>query len=617
VDRKVLVSKLEETIVMKSGNTDKFIGIPLSSNQYPGSLYPQGYNQLERFEQELFPVFYFKAGEVEIKKTIACVHGENTTLILYEVTRAPKEFEMELLPLYSARDFHTLSHCNDDINKQYVFNDNSLRIKNYIDQPEVFITVPGSSFTEEQNWYHNFEYSVEQGRGMDYVEDLYTHGKFIVKLKRGSKLGVILSTEDVSKRDGFQLFNKERKRRESLLKQRDDQLDRLLLAGDKFIVKRGDGLKTIIAGYPWFSDWGRDTMISLPGLCLATGRFDDAKKILKTFSKYVSEGMLPNRFPDQGEIPAYNTIDASLWFFQAIYHYYKTTNDQRFVKSMLPVLEEIIQWHTKGTRFNIHVDENGLLYGGQDGVQLTWMDAKVGDWVVTPRRGLAVEVNALWYNALCIMDFLLRETNKASKAEQYQLGAQKVADVFNDVFWNEEKGYLYDYIDGEYKNDDIRPNQIYAVSLPFPLLNTERSEKVFRVVESMLLTPRGLRSLSSDHKEYRHAYGGGIWSRDGAYHQGTVWSFLIGPFIDALIRVEGEFGMRDAQGLLNVFLTGLEDGCVGNISEIFDGEPPHTSRGCVAQAWGVAEALRVGVTYNLFEDKKKINRKEVVIAMNN
>jgi glycogen debranching enzyme len=246
-------------------------------------------------------------------------------------------------------------------------------------------------------------------------------------------------------------------------------------------------------------------------------------------------------------------------------------------------------------------------------MQLTWMDAKVGDWVVTPRQGKAVEINALWYNGLCIMDFLLRETNKTSKAVQYQSSAKKVAERFNTIFWNAEKGYLYDYIDGEYKNDDIRPNQIYAVSLPFPLLNTERSAKVFRIVESMLLTPRGLRSLSSNHKDYKHVYGGGIWSRDGAYHQGTVWSFLIGPFIDALIRVEGGEGVPHAQGLLNVYLSGLEDGCVGNISEIFDGEPPHTPRGCVAQAWGVAEALRVAAAYNLLNVKKKlIDRQEVV-----
>ena len=617
VDRKVLVSKLEETVVMKSGEKDKLIGIPLSTNQYPGALYPQGYSQLEKFEQELFPTFYFNTGDVEIKKTIACVHGENTTLILYEVIKSPKEFEMELLPLYSARDFHTLSQHNDDINKQYVFNDDTFRIKNYADLPEVFIKVPGSTFKEEQNWYYNFEYSVEQSRGMDYVEDLYSHGKFTVKLKRGSKLGIILSTEDVSRQNAFQLFTKEKKRRQSLLKKGDDQLNLLLLAADKFIVKRGNELKTIIAGYPWFSDWGRDTMISLPGLCLATGRFDDAKKIIKTFSQYVSEGMLPNRFPDHGETPEYNTIDASLWFFQAIYHYYKATNDQRFVKSLLPVLEEIIQWHTKGTRYNIHVDDDGLLDGGQDGIQLTWMDAKVGDWVVTPRRGKAVEINALWYNALCIMDFLLRETDKGSKAAQYQLRAKKVAASFNDVFWNEKKNCLYDYIDGEYKNDDIRPNQIYAVSLPFPLLNPDRSAKVFRMVESLLLTPRGLRSLSPDNKDYKHVYGGGIWSRDGAYHQGTVWSFLIGPFIDALIRVENEFGMRDAQGLLNVYLTGLEDDCIGNISEIFDGDPPHTPRGCVAQAWGVAEALRVGITYRLFDGKKKTDRKEVAISVDN
>lgn len=613
VDRKVLVSKLEETVVLKSNDGKETEGIPLSSNQYPGALYPQGFRQLEKFEQEMFPVFYFKAGDVEIKKTISCIHGENTTLILYEVTKSPREFEMELLPLYSARDFHSLSHFNDAINKQFVFLDDTLRIKNYVDLPEVFISVPGSVFKEEQNWYYNFEYSVEQNRGMDYVEDLYSHGKFIVKLKRGSKLGVILSTEDVSRRNAFQLFAKERKRREALLKHGDDHFNRLVLAADQFIVRRGDGLKTIIAGYPWFTDWGRDTMISLPGLCLATGRFDDAKKILKTYATFISEGMIPNRFPDQGEVPEYNTVDASLWFFLAVYHYYKATSDLRFVKTILPALEEIIRWHEQGTRFNIHVDKDDLLYGGDEGVQLTWMDAKVENWVVTPRKGKAVEVNALWYNALCVVDFLLNETNKTSKAEWYRSKSKNVKENFNKAFWNEEKGYLFDYIDGEYKNDDIRPNQIYAVSLPFGLLDPQRSEQVFRIVESTLLTPRGLRSLAPGNKNYKHVYGGGIWSRDGAYHQGTVWSFLIGPYIDALIRVKGDDGIPEAQGLLKVFLTGLEEACVGSISEIFDAEPPHTPRGSVAQAWGIAEALRVANTYGLLMPKKKLTEKEAVL----
>lgn len=614
VERKVLVSKLQETIITEAENNSEVDRIELSTNQFPGALYPHGYKYVDRFERDLFPVFYFKAGSVELKKTIAAVHGENTTLILYEVISASKPFTLELLPLYSGRDFHSLSHANDAINRQYVFSDGTLRVKNYVDLPEIFVHVPGAMFKEEQNWHYNFEYSEEQNRGLDFKEDLFTHGKFSVTLKQGSKLGVILSTEDTTRRDAFKLFTKEHKRREALIKDKDDdQLKRLHLAADQFVVKRGSGLETIIAGYHWFSDWGRDTMISLPGICLATGRYDDAKKILKAFAESVSEGMLPNRFPDHDEAPEYNTIDATLWFFYAIYQYYQFTNDKRFVKSLLPVLKDIIEWHYKGTRYNIHVVEDELLYGGREDVQLTWMDAKVGGWVVTPRKGKPVEINALWYNALRIMEYFSNETGKSSEADHYKTQAERVLQSFNQLFWNENGGYLYDYVDGDYKNDDIRPNQIYAISLPFSLLEKTRAEKVFTVVENNLLTPRGLRSLSPSHKDYKPVYQGDVWSRDGSYHQGTVWSFLLGPFIDAMIRVKGESSITNAKGLLDIFLTHLDEACVGSISEIFDADTPHTPRGCVAQAWGVGEILRVAVAYDLLGDKKKLVEEPITV----
>lgn len=607
VEKRILLSKFDETIIAHTSNAVEAERIQLSANQFPGSIYPQGYQYLNRFERDLFPVFYFKAGGIELKKTVAAIHGENTTVILYEVISAPKPFTLELLPLYSARDFHSLTHYNESINKQYVFNDGTLRVKNYFDLPEIFISVPRSAFKEDQNWYYNFEYAEEQNCGLEFKEDLYSHGKFSVDLREGDKLGIIISTEDPHKRNAFQLLRKEQSRREALIKQQDNhQLKRLVLAADQFIVKRGDKLKTIIAGYPWFCDWGRDTMISLPGLCLATGRKDDAKKILTTFSKYVSEGMLPNRFPDEGEKPEYNTIDATLWFFYALYQYYQTTNDKRFIKSLLPVLESIIEWHYKGTRYNIHVDTDGLLYGGQEGVQLTWMDAKVSDWVVTPRRGKAVEVNALWYNSLCIMKFFMKELGSESKAESFDRKARVVQESFNKVFWNETRGYLNDYVDGEYTNEDIRPNQIYAVSLPFQLLPKSKAVKVFQVVENNLLTPRGLRSLNPSHKDYKPVYAGNQWLRDGAYHQGTIWSFLLGPYIDALIYIRGDEGKSEAQGLLDIFLTHLDEAGVGSVSEIFDGEAPHTPRGCIAQAWGVGEILRVATAYNLSGLKKKL-----------
>ncbi|MBL7858609.1 MAG: glycogen debranching enzyme family protein [Cyclobacteriaceae bacterium] len=597
VGRRVMLSKLEETIRMGDEVFE------LSANQYPGVVHPQGFQHLKSFNRELFPEFTYQAGSITLRKTIASIHNENTTVIWYEVLSAPKKFTLELLPLYSCKDFHHTTHANDSMSSLYLFSEGNFRTLNYLGSPELFITVPESTFTEQQGWYFNFEFAVEQYRGLDFTEDLYTHGKFSIELKKGSTLGIIISTEDPSERDARKLLLDEKKRREALVQSYswNESIKRLVLAADQFIVTRGK-YKSIIAGYPWFSDWGRDTMIALPGLCLATGKFEDAKKILRAFAANISEGMLPNRFPDEGETPEYNTIDATLWFFQSVYKYYKETKDKKFIAKLLPILKKIIQWHHKGTRYNIKVDpDDGLLYGGQDGVQLTWMDAKVGDWVVTPRSGKAVEINALWYNALCIMEFLTVETGSAEAAAVFRAEAVRVKESFNTQFWISDKQYLYDYIDGDYKNDDLRPNQIYAVSLPFPLLTKDRAKQVFDAVENHLFTPKGLRSLSPTHPDYRPVYGGDVRSRDGAYHQGTVWSFLLGPYIDALMLISEGKGKTMASKIITNFLEHLDEACVGSVSEIFDGEYPHAPHGCPAQAWGVAEILRVVTEYNLIK----------------
>jgi predicted glycogen debranching enzyme len=601
VGRTVLLSKLDETIVVKNGNAIN--RYELGTNQYPGAIHPNGYIYLTGFERDIFPTFVYNAGGVVLKKTIGSIHGENTTVILYEIIDAPGEIALELLPLGSSRDFHGLCHANDVIGRHYLFDEGCFRTVNYPEGSEVFISVPGSEFIEQQGWYHNFEYSVEHYRGLDFQEDLYTHGKFSVTMKKGRSLGVILSTEDPSGRKAIKLLAAEKKRREKLAKDFswDDNVKRLVLAADQFIVKRGD-LNTIIAGYHWFADWGRDTMIALPGLCLAIGRAKEAKQILKQFADNVSEGMLPNRFPDYGEAPEYNTIDATLWFFHAIHEYYKITADKTFLKSIFPVLQEIIIWHYKGTRYNIKVDpEDELLGGGAEGVQLTWMDAKVGDWVVTPRRGKPVEINALWYNALRCMEVFALTLGQSDISGQYKTNAERVLKSFNEKFWNAKQKCLYDYIDGDIRNEDLRPNQIYALSLPFPLLSGDHARKVLQAVTDNLLTSRGLRSLAGFHQEYRPAYGGSVWMRDGCYHQGTVWSYLLGPYVDALFYVKGEKAQAEAVRVIKQFLGHLDEAGVGTVSEIFDADPPHAPRGCIAQAWGVGEVLRVILKYNLLE----------------
>ncbi|MEL6846298.1 MAG: amylo-alpha-1,6-glucosidase, partial [Bacteroidota bacterium] len=346
------------------------------------------------------------------------------------------------------------------------------------------------------------------------------------------------------------LMEQERERRRELVDRSNFQeplLRQLVKAGDQFIVQRSENLKTIIAGYHWFSDWGRDSMIALPGLCLATGREDDARKILLAFAEAVKEGMLPNRFPDSGEEPEYNTIDATLWFFVAIFKYLKATKAQATdLQAFLPILQEILHWHQKGTRYNIHMDSDGLLTGGIDGVQLTWMDAKVNDWVVTPRIGKAVEINALWYNAWEIYAWMRKQNGEEYLAQEAQRQAKQIRREFVAQFWNEEDGCLYDLIASERKDAKVRPNQLFAISLPYSLLSKTKAQRVLAKIERELFTPVGLRSLSPRDEEYQGIYGGDQYRRDGAYHQGTVWGWLLGPYVDGLIRVRGSLGKAQA-----------------------------------------------------------------------
>jgi predicted glycogen debranching enzyme len=599
VGRMVVLSKLEETIVIADERFE------MSANRYPGVIHPRGYEFLESFQRDLFPEFIFHIGNVRLKKTMAAVHGENTTLIQYEVLEGPDTFRLELFPLCSARDFHHTTQKNDALYTGYVFEDGIFRTKNYADSPELFISVPGSAFEETKNWYNHFEFTEEQNRRLDFSEDLFNHGKFVVELKKGDKLGVTVSTE-YPEGDFFQKLESERNRRLATIdKFPESNIRRLVLAADQFIVKREADLKTIIAGYHWFSDWGRDTMIALPGLCLVTGRFGDARKILRAFAGYVSEGMLPNRFPDHNEKPEYNTADATLWFFYALNKYNQYTQDKAFVSELIPVLKDIIDWHVKGTRYHIHVDHDELLYAGEEGVQLTWMDARVGDWVVTPRKGKAVEVNALWINALAVITAFLKERGDEASAVYARKMARAVKS-FNALFWNEEKGYLFDFVDGKTKNDDLRPNQLFALSLPVSLLSPEQEVRVFEVITKKLLTPAGLRSLSFDHPDYQGHYDGDPWHRDAAYHQGTVWSYLLGPYLDALVRLKGEKGLVKAKKIISTFMEHLDDAGVGTVSEIFDGDKPNAPKGCIAQAWGVAEILRVALEYKLFDPKGKV-----------
>ena len=609
-ERTVLLSKLDETIVVDGNRAE------LGSNLYNGDVIsPNGHHYLESFTKDLFPQWIYKVDGIELKKTVAMIHGENTVVIIYDVLKTPSSFTLELLPLMAGRFYHSLQHASPQMHWDVDFNNGIFH-----NQPDgnlnVYINVPGSSYQHTPRWFNNFKYSVEEYRGLDFTEDLFNHGVLLVELKEGDSIGVIISTENPAGRDAHELLQKQEKRKKDLLKEQpaDETIQQLVLAADQFIVKRGEALKTVIAGYHWFTDWGRDTMISLPGLTLSNGRFDDAKKIISAFAKSVSMGMLPNRFQDNNEPPEYNNVDGTLWYFIAIKKYLDATGEKDFVmKEILPVLKDIIDWHYKGTRFNIHATEDGLLYSGEEGQQLTWMDARIGTWVVKPRMGKPVEIQALWYNALCIYSELLKLNKEKDIAKEFADRAEKTKQSFNELFWYDAGNYLYDDIDEHGNpNTELRPNQLFAISLPFALIDDSKKAKaILKVVEENLYTPVGLRSLPVSDVHYVHHYGGDQWHRDSSYHEGTVWSWLLGPYVDAVVKLNAESGKQKAREIINDFIYHLNEGCIGSVSEIFDADAPHHPRGCAAQAWGVAEVLRVMKDYQLYDFKQvKVKRKK-------
>jgi len=590
VGRVVLLSKLDETLVREDARTE------LGTNVYPGSVHPQGYRYLKGFSRDFFPSFTYEVDGMVMQKTVAAIHGENTTVIIYRVMEAPGVFELELRPFVAGRDYHSLTQANGSIRRASHFSDNIWSYQPYEQLPVLYLLLPGTAFEADPNWYYRYEYLAEKQRGQDFQEDLFTPGVFTTSLKSGDQLGIIVSIDNPMGREAEELISKEKERRKSLfsaLPVADELTQALTLAADQFVVRRGDDRKTIIAGYHWFTDWGRDTMIALPGLTLVTGRYEDAKKILQAFADNIDQGMLPNRFPDAGEKPEYNTVDATLWFFVAAYKYFLYTQDHSFLKEiLLPAMAGILDWHQRGTRYGIRMESDGLLAAGEPGVQLTWMDAKIGDWVVTPRSGKAVEINALWYNAVAIYEQLLNTVGRQEEAETFQTLAQKISKRFVQVFWNREGGYLFDVVDGERRDGTIRPNQIMALSLPFALLGRNRARQVLNVVEDHLLTPVGLRSVSPQDPAFHATYQGNAYQRDSAYHQGTVWAWLLGPYLTALVKVRGQTGRKQGLKLVQAVQNHLTESGIGQISEIFDGDDPHAPRGCIAQAWSVAEIMR-------------------------
>jgi predicted glycogen debranching enzyme len=596
--RTVLASGLHERVDVGSGATE--LG---ATRWVSGHLGPRGFDHLEAFRLEgTSPVWTYAIGEALLEKRVFMEQGEHSTYVLYRVLRASGPLKLSLDVLATHRDYHGTARSGDWLTAS-AGSGSGAQVQAAFSDRVLHLRTDHGSFELRPQWYHDLVFAEEAARGLDAVEDQLLVGTFQAELHAGDTLTLVASLEPTASTDGAAAWARREARESELLTrfhhahpaQAADPgwVRQLALAADQFLVRRqvqGDpeGM-TVMAGYPWFGDWGRDTMIALPGLALCTGRTEVAGRILATFARFVDQGMLPNLFPDAGEVPEYNTADATLWYVQAIRAYVETTGDRALLASLFPVLEDIFAWHRRGTRYGIGVDPaDGLLRSGEPGVQLTWMDAKVGDWVVTPRMGKTVELNALWYSGLWAMAGFATMLGK--DASGYTLESKRLEAAFQR-FWNPERDCCFDVIDGPQGDDaSLRPNQIFAVSLPESPLRPEQQQAVVDVCGRSLLTSVGLRSLAPGEPGYQGRYEGNNVQRDGCYHQGTVWSWLLGPYALAHFRVHGDAKL--ALSFLEPLSAHLGDACVGSISEIFDGDAPFMPRGAVAQAWGVSELLR-------------------------
>jgi predicted glycogen debranching enzyme len=622
--RHIMISRCDEFVTV-DGMRVHLGGAEFANDQVVG----ESHRYLKEFRLACrIPIWRFELGKSVIEKSIVMPHNQNTVCVRYRLLSG-EPVELHVRPFTSFRRHD--EQPEQALNSAFTLTVSEDRYEVHMpDSPLVLRMAmqPGpAAFVTEAQSELDFFYRIEYDRGDPALESAFSPGYFTARLTTEEPVVFVASTQSWASLefDAAAVFDAEVKRCDTLLSLspalgHDAFAQQLALAADQFIVlpgsrfeetviaqAEGSDLRTVIAGYHWFGDWGRDTMISLEGLTLCTGRFREAGAILRTFSHYVHDGLLPNLFPEGERQALYHTVDATLWYFQAISRYLEATADRTILPQLFPILRQIVEHHFAGTHFNIHVDPNdGLISAAAEGYQLTWMDAKVDGWVVTPRRGKPVEIQALWYNALSLMNGWAEELGQPS--EIFQAAAAQVRESFNARYWNPELGCLFDVIDGPGGTDaSVRPNQIFAISLTHPVLDQRRWPQVVAAVREQLVTPFGLRTLSADHPDYKAHYRGNLRERDAAYHQGTVWPWLIGHFIDATLKIDPD--RARARELLRTFEDHLFDAGIGTISEIFDAEPPFRPGGCIAQAWSVAEVLRAWLRTQHRETPKPQSRR--------
>lgn len=601
VERFVILSKINECLIRSSGKKDFTVEQYLAGDG--STAYREGIEYLNSFTYDGLVHFTTKAPEFTMTKTLAFEHGKNTIAVSYDIQNDGEAATLVLTPLFNYRVHHDASTVD------------TLKFDTAYEQPEIrlvpqqnkdvtirLFTDDGTVVPCEEKYTTGMQLQKELDVESDALDDNYTPYQIEFPLDAGcrKKISIVCTIEDTYEKDAFATAAAEMARFNALEKKagyHDELAETLTIAADHFLAYRqSTGLMTVLAGLPWFTDWGRDTMIALTGLTLATGRYQDARDILTTFARYVHHGMVPNMFPDEGTDPLYNTADASMWYFYAVGKYLDytgTPEDYAFVQETIyPKLKEIIAAYEHGTDFSIYMEKDGLIHAGSGLDQVTWMDVRVGDWVATPRHGKPVEINALWYHALCLMEEWA--TRFGEDGSHYAALAAHAKESFAKEFWNEKDGCLYDVVDGLEGDATLRPNQIYAVSLPHRMLDADKEKKIVDKVYEKLYAKTGLRSLSPDDKEYHPTYEGCLDKRDHAYHQGTSWGFLLGGFLTAYVHVYGTSKevITRVDAMLDATREQFYHGCIGSIAEIFDGNEPHTSRGCYAQAWSVGEILR-------------------------
>jgi predicted glycogen debranching enzyme len=605
--RRLLVAKLDDTVFYDG------IEYPLFTNRWAdGTIQPHGYRHIEQFALDgAIPTWRFGCADAVIEKRVWMQHGANTTYVRYDLTRGSGPVGLAIRALVNAREDHGTTRGNGWMMSVEPRN-HGVRVTPFHGARPITISAPGAATEPAHAWHLGFDLSAERERGLEHHDDHLHAATFRVTLPPGGTFTITASAERRPLSDNRSALAAQRSYERVVRECRRTVtprsaepipawIEQLTLAADQFIVQRatpGDPHgRSVIAGYPWFGDWGRDTMIALPGLTLATGRPETARAILTTFARHVVQGLLPNRFDDTRGPAEYNTVDASLWYIAAIRAYHAATRDDATLGELFPVVEDIVAWYVKGTRFGIEMDAtDGLLAAGDAGAQLTWMDAKVGDCAITPRAGKPVEINALWYNALRATASFARRMRRDVRT--YDAMAERTREGFAR-FWRPEASGCYDVLDGPEGHDaSVRPNQIFAVALPESPLTSAQQTAVVEVCARKLLTSHGLRSLASDDRRYIGRYQGDVNARDAAYHQGTVWGWLLGPFALAHLRVHRD--PAAARGFLEPMGRHLAAAGVGSLSEIFDGDPPFAPRGCIAQAWTVAEVLRAWTEISAF-----------------